>query len=342
MIVEKRSFGYTNKGENVDCYTLCNGGISVEILTYGGIIRSLFVPVNNELRDVALGYDDMAGYENQSCYMGALIGRVGNRIGNAVFSLNDRKYKVDVNDGPNCLHGGLNGFDKKIWTANTESDALVLSLNSPDMECGFPGNMTVKVRYSVDKDTLTIEYTAKSDTDTPISLTNHCYFNLEGHNSGSIENHTIQILADYITPVDERLIPTGELLDVTGTPFDLREAKSVGAGMMNEHSQIVLGNGYDHNYVLTQETELDFKPVAVLESGGLKMTCHTTQPGIQFYSGNFIADGIGKNNAKYLKRSGLCLETQGWPDAVNHPAFPSCILRAGEVYNHKTAYSFSI
>ena len=340
MTIEKRYFGDTKNGEKVDCYTLTDSDASVEILTLGGIVRSLVIPTSEGLRDVAQGFDDVAGYEEQKGFIGALIGRVANRIGNAVFSLGGNEYKLDKNDGENSLHGGFNGYDKQIWEANAKSDGLWLTLQSPDMDGGFPGNLSVKVRYALEDYSLTIEYYAECDADTPINLTNHCYFNLGGHDSGGIENHKIQIFSDSITPIDDTLIPTGEKLDVTGTPFDLRTPKIIGEGLSSNHPQITFGGGYDHNFVLASEPCREMSPAAVLEYGGVKMTCLTTKPGIQFYSGNFLLAENGKQGAVYPKRSGLCLETQFWPDSVNKPEFPNSLLQKGEIYHHITVYKF--
>jgi aldose 1-epimerase len=340
MNIEKRLFGYTKIGRDIDCYTLTDGEMSAKILTYGGSIRSLTVPAPGGVRDVVLGFDDVAGYTAQRAYHGALIGRVANRIGGARFSLNGRDYILDANDGANCLHGGLFSFDRLIWDARTSDDALVLSLQSPDLEGGFPGDMDIEVCYSLKDDALIIEYTAECSADTPISLTNHVYFNLGGHSSGSIGEHLIQIFSDAVTLTDESQIPTGELLDVTGTLFDLRKPKAINDGLFGDHPQIAIGDGYDQNFVLSREPHQALSPAAVLEYDGLKMTCLTTQPGIQLYTGNRLSGDLGKGGAKYGKHSGLCLETQAWPDAINCKEFPDSILRKGGTYNHTTIYKF--
>ena len=339
MTIEKRLFGYTKDGGKVDCYTLADGVLSVEILNYGGIIRSFAIQTTKGPRDVALGFDDVEGYETHTGYIGALIGRVANRIGGASFSLNEKNYSLGVNDGPNCLHGGFNGYDKRLWDVQIGDDALILTLHDADTTGGFPGNLDVEVRYTLGRSRFDIYYTARCDEDTPINLTNHCYFNLGGHNSGSIEKHEIAVFGSFITPVDENLIPTGELMDVTDTPFDLRNRTKIGRGLRSEHPQIVLGGGFDHNFVLSRKTNHAMSPAAVLEYDGLILHCLTTQPGIQFYSGNFLSGEAGKDGAIYNKRSGLCLETQSWPDAVNKPNFPTSILRKGEIYSHKTQYA---
>ena len=340
MTIEKRIFGKTKDGKEVDCYILGDSGIVTEILTYGGIVRSINVPAVGGVRDVALGFDDMAGYETQSCYLGATIGRVANRIGGARFTLNGKNHTIEANDGSNCLHGGFHGFDKKIWKARAETEYLALFLSAQAPDCGFPGNLTAEVRYSLKDGSLSIEYIADCDEDTPISLTNHCYFNLGGHDSGSIDSHIIQIFADSITPVDETLIPTGDLLDVADTPFDFREPKTAEAGLSSSHPQIIIGNGFDHNFALSHSPHRDLALAAIVECNGLKMSCHTTQPGVQFYSGNHLSCMNGKGGATYSKRHGFCLETQSWPDAINKPTFPDCVLRKGEKYAHKTTYSF--
>jgi aldose 1-epimerase len=339
MTTEKRLFGYTNDGDKVDCYTLTDGDLSVEILNYGGIIRSFIIRTARGPRDVALGFDDIEGYEGQACYIGALVGRVANRIGDARFSLSEKDYNLDINDGPNCLHSGSCGYDRRIWDVQTSDDALILLLHDADSTGGFPGNMDIEVRYVLGRSRLNIFYTATCDEDTPINLTNHCYFNLGGHDSGSIEKHNISVFGNYITPVDEKLIPTGELMDVTDSPFDLRNRTQIGKGINSDHPQIILGSGYDHNFVLSRKPNRAMSPAAVLEYDGLIMHCLTTQPGIQFYSGNFLSGEAGKGGAIYNKRSGLCLETQSWPDSVNKPNFPDSVLRKGEMYSHRTEYA---
>jgi aldose 1-epimerase len=255
--------------------------------------------------------------------------------------MNGKTYNLDANNGTICLHGGFIGLDKQVWSAEEERSALILTLlDKEGTAAGFPGNLEVKTRYTLDKGELGIEYTATCDKDTPINLTNHCYFNLAGHNAGSIEEHKMQIFSHKITEVDETLIPTGELLDVTGMPLDLRELTLIGPGLERSCPQMELSGGYDHNWVLSSEPYRALAIAAVVECDGLSMTCLTTKPGIQFYSGNMMMGEIGKGGAVYSKRTGLCLETQYWPNAVNIPQFPAPILRKGEVYNHKTVYRF--
>jgi len=341
MIMEKSPFGQTKDGKQVDLYTLKDGDICVEIITYGAAIRSITVPVAGGSRDIALGFDNMADYEANKSFQGAVIGRIGNRVANAQYEMNGKTYQLDVNDGPNSLHGGFIGFDKQVWSAEEAQNALILTLiDKEGTAAGYPGNMEVKTKYTLENGELGIEYTATCDEDTPVNLTNHCYFNLKGHASGGIEGHKIQIFSHKITPVDDTLIPTGEFMDVTGTPFDLRELTEIGPGLQKPDRQMELGGGYDHNWVLSNEAYRDLATAAVLECDGLSLTCFTTKPGIQFYSGNFLTGEKGKDGAVYSKRTGLCLETQYFPNAVNTPNFPAPILRKGEVYNHKTVYRF--
>jgi len=341
MTIEKRPFGHTHDGKEVDLYVLKDSGHTVEIITYGAAIRSIHVPVAGGLRDVALGFDNIEGYEANKSYQGAVIGRISNRVAKAKYEMNGKIYNMDVNDGINCLHGGFTGLDKQVWSAEEEPGALVLTLvDKEGTAAGLPGDLEVKTKYTLENGELGIEYTATCSEDTPINLTNHCYFNLAGHDAGSIEEHKLQIFSHKITPVDETLIPTGELMDVTDTPFDLRELTSVGPGLERDCPQIKLGGGYDHNWVLSNEPTRDLAMAAVLECDSLSMACLTTKPGIQFYSGNMMTGETGKNGAIYSKRTGLCLETQYWPNSVNIPQFPAPILRKGEVYNHKTVYRF--
>jgi len=341
MTIKKRPFGQTKNGKTVELYTLGDNGMYADIITYGAAIRSINVPAGGGIRDVALGFDDVAGYEKSTAYHGAIIGRVANRVANARYEMNGKTYSLDLNNMGYCLHGGYTGFDKQVWTAGEDHGALVLRLlDKEGTAAGFPGDLEAEVRYTLENGALGIEYTAKSTEDTPLNLTNHCYFNLGGHGSGSIEGHKIQIFSQSITPVDETVIPTGELMDVSGTVFDLRELTPIAPGLSEECPQIVLGGGYDHNWVLSTEPYRAPAPVAVVEYDGLRMTCLTTKPGVQFYSGNMMTDETGKGGVKYRKRSGLCLETQYWPNSVNIPQFPAPLLRKGDVYNHKTIYKF--
>lgn len=340
--IQNRAFGKTREGKGVSCWTLTNqNGMSAEILTYGGILRALTIPVGEARRDVVLGFDDMAGYEGQDCYIGALVGRVANRIGGARFTLDGKEYVLPANSGPNCLHGGNHGFHEKIWSAQIQDDALALTYVSPDGEEGFPGTLRVKVVYTLKEDnSLTIDYFAESDVATLVNLTNHSYFNLKGAGEGTIEDHRVQILASYINENDKNSVPTGTLLAVDGGPFDLREPKVLSAGLGSGHPQILVGAGYDHNFILKNGIDKTLQMVAAVECGGVRMECHSTQPGLQLYTGNFLGGQVGKGGKPYPRRGALCLETQNWPDAVNHPDFPSPVLRPGQTYRQTTRYCF--
>ncbi len=337
--VSCQSFGKTKEGQEVDLWTLCAGDYSIQVLTYGGILRSFCVPAAEGSRDIVLGCETLEEYEAQDRYFGALIGRVANRIGGACFDLNGKHYPLAANNGPNCLHGGLRGFDRAVWEAREEDGSLVLTLHSPDGEEGFPGALEVQVTYSLTEDgTLTLDYQARSDQDTLCNLTNHSYFNLLGHAHGSLGDQKIQILADAITEMDENSTPTGTILPVEGTPFDLREPVEIGKGLAMDHIQLKMGNGYDHNFVLHHQPKGPMKLAARATGGGLCLECRTTQPGIQFYTANFLEGDAGKGGACYGFRSAYCLETQIWPDAIHHSNFPSVVLRGGENYHHTTTY----
>ncbi|MCL2222739.1 MAG: galactose mutarotase [Oscillospiraceae bacterium] len=341
MTIEKKPFGETKDGKVVELYALKDGGMIVEIITLGAIIRSVQVPVRDTLRDVALGFDTVEGYEANKGYHGAVIGRISNRVAKACYKMDGKTYKLDANDGANSLHGGFVGFDKQVWTAKEEQSALVLTLvDKEGTAAGYPGDLEVTVKYTLSGGELGIEYTATCTKDTPINLTNHVYFNLAGHDAGDVGNHKMQIFSHKITPVDETLIPTGELMDVTDTAFDLRELTVIAPGLSSDCPQINLGGGYDHNWVLSNEAYRPLTPAAATECDGLSMTCATTKPGIQFYSGNMMQGETGKGGAVYSKRTGLCLETQYWPNSVNTVQFPAPLLKKGETYNHKTTYLF--
>ncbi len=340
--------GKTFDGEEVIKYTLTNGnGIKVEILNLGGIINSIFVPDRDgNIADVVLGFCKPEQYLNSTAYLGAVIGRVGNRIAKGKFSLNNKEYNLYINNEPNHLHGGKKGFDKRIFDCTPIGDnALELSLVSPDGEENYPGEVVVKVTYTLSDDgKLTINYIANSDSDTVLNLTNHAYFNLAGHDSGDILDHEIMINADKFTPVDSTRIPTGELRSVENTPMDFRTFKKIRLGIADKYDQIAFGNGYDHNYVLNTNGDLSQLCSEVYEpTSGRVMKVYTTKPGVQFYSGNSLTGAdTGKSGKPYKKNAGLCLETQFFPNAINTPGFESGILKAGEVYNHTTIYQFLV
>ena len=356
MMAENRTlFGVMPDGQAVEQYTLRAGALSCDILTYGGALRSLRVPTRNGgTADVLLGFDTLEDYRRQDKYLGALIGRAANRIGASIpkrggpprpgFTLNGREYALAANDGPNHLHGGPEGFDKKIWTVEKAGeDFLTLSLFSPHQQENYPGNLSVRVTYTLTGEGLELHYLAETDQDTLCNLTSHAYFNLSGHASGTVLDQTIQLFADQYTPTDTGSIPTGEIHPVEGTPLDLREPLPIGRFADDGFPQLAYAGGYDHNWVLRGETGV-LRPAAKAFSPetGAVLEVLTTLPGIQFYSGNYL-DGCpaGKGGAPYAKRWGFCLETQFFPDSPNHEAFQPCILRAGGVWDHKTVFRFS-
>jgi len=342
----RHPFGKMPDGREVELLSLTHGALSCEIVTYGGAVRSLRIPDRNgNPIDVALGLESLQAYREQDKFLGALVGRYANRIGGARFSLEGREYCLTANDGANHLHGGAVGYDKRVWmTADLTDDTAVLSLFSAGGQEGYPGGMMLKVTYQLTDDSLEIDYLAQSSEDTICNLTNHTYFNLSGHDSGSILDHLIQIPADAYTPVDSQLIPTGEIASVSGTPMDFREAQPIGANIDAPFAQIRFAGGYDHNWVLDGPTGEQKTAARVCSPRtGIIMEVLTTMPGVQFYSGNFL-DGCptGKGGAQYAARSGFCLETQYFPDSPNHPNFPSPVLRKGENYRQKTVYRFTV
>ncbi len=339
-MITKESFGRLSNGTEVSKYILDNGVIQAHILDYGCIIQSLFVKdCEGKVTDVVFGYDNPLGYELNDGYLGAVVGRVANRIKDCKFSLKGKNYKLFANDGKNSLHGGQFGFDKKLFNAEIVGESLVLRTVSADQEEGYPGNLNLKVTYLLKDGAINIDYEATCDQDTPISITNHAYFNLSGEES--ILDHELFINSDYITPVDKTLIPTGELMLVEDTPFDFRKSQKIGLYIDYHHKQLMCGGGYDHNYVLKNYGLYEKVATLFSEKSGIKMDVFTDNMGIQFYSGNFLNGVTGKDYKIYNKRSALCLETQNFPNAINQPSFPSCVLKIGETYKRKTTYSFS-
>ncbi len=342
--ITKTSWGKVD-GKEVNLYTLVNKkGDSVTITNYGGTVTSFDVPDKNGNRSsVIIGFDSLQSYLQKPPYFGALIGRYGNRIGNAKFTLDNKTYKLNANDGKNTLHGGLKGFDKEVWDASIPADtipSLLLTYESNDGEEGFPGNLTVQVTYTLtDDDGLRIEYNAETDKPTPVNLTNHSYFNLSGDVNNSILDETLWINADKYTPVDSSLIPTGEIKAVKGTPFDFTTPKKIGRDIDS------VKGGYDHNFVLNRKDSSSLQKVVELSDSisGRTMEVYTTQPGLQFYTGNFL-DGTFRNHGgnPITKHSALCLETQHFPDSPNQPNFPSTILKPGEKYHEVTVYKIKL
>lgn len=347
--ITKTAYGVTASGQAVDSYMLTNAhGVEVSIITYGGIITALHVPDRNgSMGNVVLGFDTLHQYETQNPYFGAIIGRYGNRIASARFTLEGHTYTLAANDGSNSLHGGLKGFDKVMWAAKViegAEPALELSYLSPDGEEGYPGNLNVTVRYTLTtENAIQIDYSATTDKTTVVNLTNHSYFNLAGNGAGTIYDHILQINADHYTAVDANLIPTGELATVSGTPFDFRRPRVIGGGIRSGHPQVVLGRGYDHDFVLNRANDTDLVLAASLYDpvSGRGMEVWTTEPSIQFYSGNFINGTlVGSSGSLYRQGDGLCLETQHYPDSPNQSAFPTTTLKTGETYTSTTVFKF--
>ena len=353
--ITKDSFGQLD-GQPVELYTLTNNnGVVLKVTTFGGIITELHVPdKNGKMEDVVLGFDKLDGYlspeyKKSGPYFGAIIGRYGNRIAKGKFTLDGAEYALATNNGENHLHGGIVGFNSVVWDAKTvecaNGKALELSYTSKDMEEGYPGNLQVTVTYTLtDENEVKIEYDAVTDKATPCNLTNHSYFNLSACKQPTNANHELTIFADKYTEVDESLIPTGNLPDVAGTPMDFSAPYKIGERIDDDFEQLKLGAGYDHNWVLRNDDGSLALAATVYEpESGRFMEVFTTEPGVQFYAGNFL-DGtlVGKNNTTYVHRAGLCLETQHFPDSPNQPTFPSTILQPGETYKTQTIYKFSV
>lgn len=348
--VTRADYGKTRDGRAVEIYTLRNAaGVEMHVITFGGIITSLKVPDRSgQFGDVVLGFESLESYLKDPPYFGAIVGRYGNRIAKGQFTLNGATYKLAANNGPNHLHGGVNGFDKAVWNAvpgdSPEGLSITLTRTSPDGEEGYPGTLQASVRYTLtDKNQLVVDYRATTDKPTPINLTQHSYFNLAADRT-DILAHELTIHASRYTPVDDTLIPTGELAAVDGTPFDFRTATPIGARITADNVQLKNGHGYDHNWVLDRNGA-GLQPAArvVEPNSGRTLDVATTEPGIQFYSGNFLDGTItGKGGRVYRHRSGLCLETQHYPDSPNHASFPSTILQPGQTYSSQTVFTFGV
>jgi len=347
--ISKEPFGTLPDGQAVDRYTLTNkNGVVMQVINYGGIITSLRVPDKNGVsEDVVLGYDSLSGYLKATPYFGAIVGRYGNRIANGKFKLDGKTYTLAQNNNGQHLHGGLKGFDKVYWSIeeaqSAEGPSLRLKYTSKDMEEGYPGNLTVEVVYTLTNDNaLKLDYTATTDKKTVLNLTQHSYFNLTGNGKRDILEHVLTLAADKFVPVGKTLIPTGKLTDVAGTPFDFRTATAIGARINGSDQQLVYGGGYDHCWVIggadsTKAIATVFEPAS-----GRVLEVYTTEPGIQFYSGNFLDGTItGKGGVVYTKRFGLCLETEHYPDSPNQSSFPSVVLNPGQTYKTQTVYRFS-
>jgi aldose 1-epimerase len=335
-------------GSTAKLFTLTNSrGIEARITNYGGIVVSLKTPDRDgNMAQVVLGFDTLDGYLGTHPYFGALIGRYGNRIANGKFTLGGTTYTLAANNGPNALHGGIKGFDKVLWNAELAASgaSLILTYVSQDGEEGYPGTLSTKVAYTLsDDNALRIDYEATTDKPTVVNLTNHSYFNLKDAGAGTILDHEIMIAASRYTPVDATLIPSGEIAPLEGTPFDFRTATAIGARIDADDEQIKFGLGYDHNFVLDRAGDGLVLAAKVHEpTTGRELEVHTTEPGVQFYTGNFL-DGsvVGKGGVAYQKRTAFCLETQHFPDSPNHPNFPSTLLEPGQTYRSTTVYKFS-
>ena len=345
MSVTVSEFGRLPSGEAVLRYTITNkNGASASLLNYGATWQTMFVPNRKgELVDVVLGYDTVEDYQKNFMYLGATIGRVGNRIKNARFTLNGVEYKLAANNGSSCLHGGVVGYDKKIWQAQVDGDAVFFSLTSPDGDEGFPGALSIVVIYSLDEENaLSIQYLINSDQDTIQNMTNHAYFNLAGQQSTVLEQ-TLQIFADKFTRIDEATVPTGEIVPVFGTPLDFTKAKPIGRDINAKVEHIDTAGGFDHNFVLHQKTNGVERIATVVDPiGGIAMDVYTDQPGVQLFTPPDFSYMTGKGGVKYGPRPAFCLETQHFADAMNHPNFPSIILRAGEIFSSETIYRFRV
>ncbi|XP_076354022.1 galactose mutarotase [Tachypleus tridentatus] len=350
MVVEEDFFGRMKvkspycDTEIIRRFTLVNeNGMSIQLITYGAAITSIKVPdKNGTVEDVVLGFDNLEGYQNHPYYFGCTVGRVTNRISNGTFRIGNKEYILEKNDGPNHLHGGSHGFNKIVWDSLVEGSSVTFSHHSPSRNQGYPGEVMCYVTYQLtDDNEVLIDYKATSTQTTPLNLTNHSYFNLGGHGSGPVYNHTVTVNADYYTPVGETLIPTGEIADVTRTVFDLRKSTDL-ASIMNR----IPGGGFDHNFCVNGEIGTSRLAAKVFHSGsGRSLEVWTTQPGVHFYTGDSLPtnDSLkGKGGAIYKKHGGFCLETQHYPDSVNKPNFPSCIIGPGELYQHTTVFKFAV
>ena len=343
MAIIKTGFGSIDNKE-VHLFTLKNShGTEIKITNYGGIITSLKVKdKSDKFIDIALGFNTLDDYLNEHPYFGAVIGRYGNRIAGAEFELNGKIYKLFANNGKNHLHGGKKGFDKVIWDYETSNNTLKLSYLSPDGEEGYPGNLKISVIYTLtENNELKIAYEAVSDADTVLNLTNHSYFNLDGEGSGTILDHKLSLNADYFMPTDSKSIPTGELRPVTETPFDFTGSTGIGKRIEDKNEQLIFAGGYDHNFVINKSANsLKLAGKVESEKSGIKMDVYTTEPGVQFYTGNYLDGSLKGKSGAYEHRSGFCLETQHYPDSPHFPDFPTTVLKKGDVFRSETIYRF--
>ncbi|MGA7157895.1 MAG: aldose epimerase family protein [Acidobacteriaceae bacterium] len=343
--VTKAPWGKTADGTSVQIYTISDHDLTVKIATFGARVVSIMAPDRNgKMADVVLGYDDVGQYEKDtSTYFGSIVGRYGNRIAKGTFSLDGHTYHIPVNNNGNALHGGTHGFSGKVWTGKEIPDGVEMTLVSPDGDMGFPGTLTAHVRYTVVGHSLEIHYSATTTKPTVVNLTNHSYFNLAGNGEGNILDETLMIPGDRYTPVDATQIPTGQLAPVAGTPFDFLKPTVIGSRINDNNEQLKIGGGYDHNWVLNDSSDNLHLAAKVYDpTSGRTLTVTTTQPGVQFYSGNFLNGQHGKYGVTYEKNSALCLETQHFPDSPNHPNFPSTELKPGQTMHTETVFTFGV
>lgn len=348
MRVTQNVLGNLSDGTQVMSYTLDNGmGMTVKAMNYGATLLEINVPdKDGNVIDVLLGHEKLSGYEDNGSGHGASVGRNANRIGNAHFVLNGMEYNLDKNDGCNNLHGGFNRWFERMWDVTVGDDeenaSVTFSLLSPHMDQGFPGEINMSVTYTLTADnSLMIHYNGVPDKDTIVNMTNHSYFNLEGHDAGSILDHIVTIKSDYFTETDDKLIPTGKLIPVKGTPLDFNEPKAIGKDINENYQALIYGSGYDQNWVLDNNGELEMVATLYSAKSGILMEVYTDLPGIQMYTGNFLNDK-GKNGASYVRNSGVALETQYFPDAINHKEFKQPVVKAGEEYDTTTVYKFNV
>ena len=335
--VNVAEFGVLPDGSVVSVFTVTNGGVVARFLDYGARWIGLQTVDGAE---VVLGYGTLAEYLADKTYSGAVVGRFGNRIGGGAFSIDGKSYQVPLNNGPNCLHGGPVGFDQKVWAAKVLEDGVEFTLVSPDGDQGFPGTLTLTAKYTVTADSVRVDYTATTDAATIVNVTNHAYFNLAGESSGTVLDQVMMLTADRYTPTDEALIPTGELAAVEGTPFDFRTARRIGDRIDADHLQLERAGGYDHNWVMGAPGVSKLAARLTDPASGRWMSVETTEPGIQFYSGNFVNEGV--TAGKYVRRAGLCLETQHYPDAPNKADWPTTVVRPGETMRSSTVFTFGV
>jgi aldose 1-epimerase len=342
--MKKSIWGHTAEGAAVAIYTLTGGQVEVSVMSFGAYLVGVRAPDRaGKMADVVLGCGALQEYlRTPNPHLGAVVGRYGNRIAQGRFSIDGKTFHIPLNNGPNALHGGPVGFDRYVWQAEEIQNGVEFTHMSPDGDMGFPGTLTAKVRYTLDGNTLRIDYSATTDKPTVVNLTNHAYFNLRGDGIGDILGHRMELNADRFTPVNANMIPTGELASVAGTPLDFRKPEAIGARIGDDNEQLKLAAGYDHNFVINgQAGTMRLAAIASDPESGRKLTVETTEPGVQFYTGNFLDGSFASGHGtKYVKRSGFCLETQHFPDSPNHANFPSTVLRPGETYHTTTAFTF--